>query len=250
MNGGFASLSGKDCVTLVRHRLVVKYQTAKYADGIFTVNCPHCSNEVAVDEGQLEQINTQLAGQYACPIEGCGKDIGFPNAEEAAGLKASTSPTEPAPAVQESEPTPAPEPVPAPAPAPPPQTNPAAKSTQPPAKAPASAPNKSATPPSTLASQPQTKDADSDFDFGFHGSKGASLEREAATAQRISMKTILHGDCLKDKKDTFDETVTRFLRDLDEECLMGVHPVQYTVDEKKGTDFGVMILYKIMADED
>jgi len=251
----------------------VKYQTAKYADGIFTVNCPHCSNEVAVDESQLEQINTQLAGQYACPIEDCGKDIGFPNAEEAAGLK-TTSPTEPAPAAQkvatapasepapaptsesapasatqESEPTPAPEPVPAPAPAPPPQNNPAAKSTQPPAKAPASAP-RSATPPSTLATQPQTKDADSDFNFGFHGSKGASLEREAATAQRISMKTILHGDCLKDKKDTFDETVTRFLHDLDEECLMGVHPVQYTVDEKKGTDFGVMIVYKIMADED
>ncbi len=250
----------------------MKYQTAKYADGIFTVNCPHCSNEVAVDESQLEQINTQLAGQYACPIEGCGKDIGFPNAEEAAGLKAPTSPaapapqevaaapasepapaptskSAPAPVAQESEPTPAPEPVPAPAPAPPPQTNPAAKSTQPPAKAPASAP-KSATPPSPPASQPQTKDADSDFDFGFHGSKGASLEREAATAQRISMKTILHGDCLKDTKDTFDETVTRFLHDLDEECLMGVHPVQYTVDEKKGTDFGVMILYKIVADED
>ena len=238
----------------------MKYQTAKYADGIFTVNCPHCSNEVAVDENQLKQINTQLSGQYACPIEGCGKDIGFPNAEEAAGLKAPTSPAAPAPqevasepapapAAQESEPTPAPEPVPAPAPAPPPQTNPAAKSTQPPAKAPASAP-KSATPPSPPVSQPQTKDADSDFDFGFHGSKGASLEREAATAQRISMKTILHGDCLKDTKDTFDETVTRFLHDLDEECLMGVHPVQYTVDEKKGTDFGVMILYKIVADED
>ncbi|SVE42135.1 uncharacterized protein METZ01_LOCUS494989, partial [marine metagenome] len=30
----------------------VKYQTAKYADGIFTVNCPHCENEVAVDESQ------------------------------------------------------------------------------------------------------------------------------------------------------------------------------------------------------
>ena len=247
----------------------MKYQTAKYADGIFTVNCPHCSNEVAVDESQLEQINTQLAGQYACPIEGCGKDIGFPNAEEAAGLKAPTSPAAPAPqevasepapaptsesppatAAQESAPTPTPEPVPAPAPAPapPPQMNPAAKSTQPSAKAPASAP-KSATPPSPPASQPPTKDANSDFDFGFHGSKGASLEREAATAQRISMKTILHGDCLKDKKDTFDETVTRFLHDLDEECLMGVHPVQYTVDEKKGIDFGVMILYKIVAEE-
>ena len=86
----------------------------------------------------------------------------------------------------------------------------------------------------------------------FLGLKGHSVlhRRSRPTAQRISMKTILHGDCLKDKKDTFDETVTQFLNELDEECLMSVHPVQYTVDEKKGTDFGVMILYKIMADED
>ena len=229
----------------------MKYQTAKFSDGIFTVNCPHCSNEVAVDESQLEQINTQLSGQYACPIQGCGKDIGFPNAEQAAELKAPTASSAPEPAVEESAPATAPEPAPAPAPAPapPPQTNPAAQSTQPPVKEPDPA-LKSATPPSPPAAKPQPKGADGDFAFGFHGSKGASLEREAATAQRISMKTILHGDCLKDKKDTFDETVTQFLNELDEECLMSVHPVQYTVDEKKGTDFGVMILYKIMVDED
>ena len=218
----------------------MKYQTAIFSDGIFTVNCPHCSNEVAVDESQLEQINTQLSGQYACPIEGCGKEIKFPNAEEAAELKVPTVSAAPEPAVEESAPATAP------APAPPPQTNPAAQSTQPPVKEPDPAP-KSATPP---PAKPQPKGADGDFAFGFHGSKGASLEREAATAQRISMKTILHGDCLKDKKDTFDETVTQFLNELDEECLMSVHPVQYTVDEKKGADFGVMILYKIMADED
>ena len=229
----------------------MKYQTAKYADGIFTVNCPHCSTEVAVDESQLEHINTQLAGCFACPIESCGKDIEFPNAEEAADLKAPTASSAPELAVEESATAtvPEPAPAPAPAPAPPPQTNPAAQSTQPPVKEPDPAP-KPATPPSPPAAQPQPKGADGDFAFGFHGSKGASLEREAATAQRISMKTILHGDCVKDKKDTFDETVTQFLNELDEECLMSVHPVQYTVDEKKGADFGVMILYKIMAEED
>ena len=63
------------------------------------------------------------------------------------------------------------------------------------------------------------------------------------------MKTILHGNCLKDKKDTFDETVSQFLNEMDEECLIGVHPVQYSVDEKKGVDFGVMILYRKMTDE-
>ena len=219
----------------------MKYQTAKYADGIFTVNCPHCENEVAVDESQLEQINTQLAGRFDCPIEGCGKEIEFPNAEEAAELKAPTSPTAPAP--QESAHKPAP------APAPPPQLNPAAKANQPPANAPT--PTLKTTPSQNpSASQAPLKGAEEGLTFGFHGSQGASLEREAASSRRISMKTILHGNCLKDKKDTFDETVSQFLNEMDEECLMGVHPVQYAADEKKGIDFGVMILYRIMTDED
>ena len=242
----------------------MKYQTAKFSDGIFTVNCPHCSNEVAVDESQLEQINKQLSGQYACPVESCGKDIEFPNAEEAAELKAPTASSTPEPTVEELAPAPASEPATAPtsesapaaaaqesaptsapAPAPPPQTNPAAKSTQPPSPASEPLPLQKSPAFEYAADRREAK-----LDRGFHGSKGDTLEREAATAQRISMKTILHGDCLKDKKDTFDETVTQFLNELDEECLMSVHPVQYTVDEKKGADFGVMILYKIMADED
>ncbi len=242
----------------------MKYQTAKYADGIFAVNCPHCSNEVAVDESQLNQINTQLSGQYACPIEGCGKEIEFPNAKEAAELKAPTPSSTPGLAVEESEPTsesatPTTDQEPVPAPAPPPQTNPAAKSTQPPAAAPKPAEKstqppavapKSAPPPNPPASQTQSKSTNDDFSFGFHGSKGASLEREAASVHRISVKTILHSDCVKEKKDTFDETVSKFLNELDEECLMGVHPVQYTADEKKGTDFGVMIIYKLTSGAD
>ncbi len=222
----------------------MKYQTAKYADGIFAINCPHCSNEVAVDESQLNQINTRLSGQYACPIEGCGKEIEFPNAKEAAELKVPTASSATGLAVEESEPTlesatPTTNQEPVPAPAPPPQANPAAKSTPPPAVAP-----KSAVPPNPPASQTQSKGTDDDFSFGFHGSKGASLEREAASVHRISVKTILHSDCVKEKKDTFDETLSKFLNELDEESLMGVHPVQYTADEKKGTDFGVMIVYK------
>ena len=237
----------------------MKYQTAKYADGKFTICCPYCGREIALTEEELGQINTQMGGHCSCPVEKCKQDIEFPNAEEAAELKAPATPaaqevapapaseSAPAAAAQESASTPAPEPVPAPAPAPPPppQTNSAAKSTQPPSPA---------SEPTPLQKSPAFKYAvdrrEAKLDRGFHGSKGDTLEREAATAQRISMKTILHGDCLKDKKDTFDETVTQFLNELDEECLMSVHPVQYTADEKKGADFGVMILYKIMTDED
>ena len=115
----------------------MKYQTAKFADGMFNITCPHCSNEVAVDETQLGQINAQMGGHYPCPIGNCGQEIHFPNAEEAEALKTGGA----APAAGEApQPAPAPAPTaaaPAPtaaAPAPPPQSNPAAKPTQPPAK--------------------------------------------------------------------------------------------------------------------
>lgn len=84
---------------------------------------------------------------------------------------------------------------------------------------------------------------------GFHGSKGDTLEREAATVQRMTVKTILHADCAKDGKDEFDHMVSQFLSDLDEDCLVGVHPVQ-TADEKNGTDFGVVIIYKTTPPEE
>ena len=54
---------------------------------------------------------------------------------------------------------------------------------------------------------------------------------------------------MKDKKD-FDEEVSKFLSSIDEENLVDVHPVQYSDDEKKSNDFGVMILYKIVPEED
>ena len=66
--------------------------------------------------------------------------------------------------------------------------------------------------------------------------------------QRMTVKTILHGDCVKDGKDDFDETVSKFLSELDEDSLVSVHSVQ-SGDEKKGTDFGVLIIYKISTEE-
>ena len=66
---------------------------------------------------------------------------------------------------------------------------------------------------------------------------------------RMIVKTILHGDCVKDGKDDFDETVSKFLSELVEESLLSVHPVQVT-NEKKGADFGVLIIYKMSTEED
>ena len=226
----------------------MKYQTAKFADGMFNITCPHCSNEVAVDETQLGQINAQMGGRYPCPIGNCGQEIHFPNAEEAEALKTGGA----APAAGEA-PQPAPAPAPAAAaPAPPPQSNPAAKPTQPPAKpqeVPAAEPKPEAA-PSTAASSSEAKPAPADeIVIGFGGGTTATLEREAASLHKLSVKTILRSECAKAKKN-FDEEVSKFLSSIDEENLVEVHPVQYTEDDKKGNDFGLMILYKIVPEED
>jgi len=228
----------------------VKYQTARFADGAFTINCPHCNGEVAVDEGQLEQINAALGGKFNCPIATCGQEIEFPTAEEAAALKAGGT----APAAHAPQAGPA-----APGLAPPPQSNPDAKPTTPPAAAPAPQPQQAPAAPAVEEAQPAAAPAaaatatagggDDAIVAGFHGSKGASLEREAALAHRLSVKTILHAQCVKEKSD-FDEEVSKFLSSLDEENLVEVHPVQFTDDEKKGNDFGVMILYKTTLEEE
>ncbi len=197
-----------------------------------------------MDEGQLEQINAALGGKFNCPIATCGQEIEFPTAEEAAALKAGgTAPAAPAPQAGPA----------APGLAPPPQSNPDAKPTTPPAAAPAPQPQQAPAAPVVGEAPPTAAPAAAGGDdaivAGFHGSKGASLEREAALVHRLTVKTILHAQCVKEKSD-FDEEVSKFLSSLDEENLVEVHPVQYTDDEKKGNDFGVMILYKTTPEEE
>jgi len=207
----------------------MKYQNATFAGGVFTIVCPHCSNALAVDETQLGQINDQLGGRYACPQGACGQEIEFPSTEEVQAIMAGGS---------ESVAT-APSP-----PSPPPQSNPAAKPTEPPSEAPAA---------QALTNEPTgslAKPVEEEIVIGFGGGSSATLEREAAGMNKLLVKTILRSDFVKDKKDTFDEEVSKFLSSLEEENLVGVHPVQYTADEKKGNDFGVMILYKSVPRED
>ena len=226
----------------------MKSQNVTFADGFFVIVCPHCSNGLSLDDQQLGQINDQMGGKYACPQTACAQEIEFPSNEEAAAIKAAvvTSPSlEPQPA---SSPSGA-------APAPPPQANPAAKPTPPPGANPATEPTSPSpeTPkPEAPTSEPPAPPvkAEDEIVVGFGGGSTATLEREAAGLHKLSVKTILHSDCVADKKDTFDDVVSKFLSSLEEENLVGVHPVQYTVDEKKGSDFGVMILYKTVPQED
>ena len=208
----------------------MKSQNVTFADGFFVIVCPHCSNGLSLDEQQLGQINEQLGGKYACPEGSCAQEIEFPSPEEAEAIKVAGGG-----AASGLEGTPSSSGA---APAPPPQANPAAKPTPPPSETPASE-----TPVSVA------KGGD-EIVVGFGGGSTATLEREAAALHKLSVKTILHSDCVKDKKDMFDDEVSKFLSSLEEENLVGVHPVQYTADEKKGNDFGVMILYRQVPEED
>ena len=226
----------------------MKSQNVTFAGGFFVIVCPHCSNGLSLDEQQLGQINDQMGGKYACPQAACAQEIEFPSNEEAAAIKAAAV-TSPSP-----EPQSAPSPSGA-APAPPPQANPAAKPTPPPGTNPATEPTSPLQETSKeeaplIDTSPSSAKAEDEIVVGFGGGSTATLEREAAGLHKLSVKTILHSDCVADKKDTFDDVVSKFLSNLEEENLVGVHPVQYTADEKKGSDFGVMILYKTVPQED
>ncbi len=201
---------------------IMKHENPSFANGMFKFNCPYCKGEIEIDAEQLVQVNTSYAGKYPCPLDGCAKEIEFPTAEEAEALQVTASAI-------------AAPPMGGAVPAPPAQNNPAATPT--------------ASPPASATAPPPTA-APLEIVMGFHGSKMASLEREAMSAHRLCVKTILHGDCVKDKKDTFDDTVSEFLSSLEEDNLIGVHPVQYVADEKKGTDFGVLVVYRTTPEEE
>ena len=201
---------------------IMKHENPSFANGMFKFNCPYCKGEIEIDAEQLVQVNTGYAGKYPCPLDGCAKEIEFPTAEEAEALQVTASAI-------------AAPPMGGAVPAPPAQNNPAATPT--------------AAPPASATAPPPTA-APLEIVMGFHGSKMASLEREAMSAHRLCVKTILHGDCVKEKKDTFDDTVSEFLSSLEEDNLIGVHPVQYVADEKKGTDFGVLVVYRTTPEEE
>ena len=189
---------------------IMKHENPSFANGMFKFNCPYCKGEFEIAAAILAQVNTGFAGKYPCPLDGCAKEIEFPTAEEAEALQVTASAIA-APPMGGAVPT--------------------------------AAPPASATAPPPTAAPPE-------FVMGFHGSKMASLEREAMSAHRLCVKTVLHGDCVKDKKDTFDDTVSEFLSSLEEDNLIGVHPVQYVADEKKGTDFGVLVVYRTTPEEE
>ena len=88
-----------------------------------------------------------------------------------------------------------------------------------------------------------TEAAPLNIKHGFGAASPVTLDQEARGGE-LTIHTIRHSECLKGKKDEFDETVTEFLRSQGEENIISVSPIQYSNGEKQTVDYGVIIYYK------
>ena len=98
-----------------------------------------------------------------------------------------------------------------------------------------------------VATAPATSsDNKLDIVHGFSGAVDApmTLEQEASSGRTMAIKTIRHSDCVDGDKDTFDEQVTSFLREQGDESIDSVNPIQFSDDEKKPIDYGVLIIFR------
>jgi len=246
----------------------MKCANARIENGVINFDCPYCSGGLHADESQVQQVWAAMQGQIACPVDTCQKPIVLPTIEEVALLKTGGTPEAPASASaanpQSEEPaedkTPtevagassAPKPAPAPAPAPAPQSGPTPQSEsktdsgQKPTPGAASEQEVASSEAQTAAS-PASAGAGTkpDIVHGFSGAVDApmTLEQEASSGRTMAIKTIRHSDCVDGDKDTFDEEVTNFLRKQGDGNIDSVNPIQFSDDEKKPIDYGVLIIF-------
>jgi DNA-directed RNA polymerase subunit RPC12/RpoP len=86
---------------------------------------------------------------------------------------------------------------------------------------------------------------------------GASLIKKAAmplavTAKggdkQVRVKTMRHDKCVESGHDKFDEMVTKFLDEIGEPNIIGIHPINYehfdVQTQKVMTDYGLTIIYR------
>jgi len=186
-------------------------------------NCPHCSTALSLDEITLAQFWDQYQGKLSCNNASCAQEIIAPTMDEAGALLASAAmgaqpaPTEPQPKVPASESAPM-------------------------DTAESGAGLSAASEGGALKKAPEG--TEKNIKVGFHGSKGESLEETAKAIKHKAVKTFRHSDCQKDGKDIFDETVSEFLRELEDEDVISVTPVQYSEGKDKPSDYGVIIVHK------
>jgi len=70
----------------------------------------------------------------------------------------------------------------------------------------------------------------------------------SGAGKRIIQHTIRHAQCVESGHDHFDEVVTKFLNEVGESNIIGVHTVSYThLDigtQKMLNDYGVLVIYR------
>jgi DNA-directed RNA polymerase subunit RPC12/RpoP len=73
-----------------------------------------------------------------------------------------------------------------------------------------------------------------------------SVQRGAG--KQLIQRTIRHAQCVESGQDHFDEVVSKFLNEVGETNIIGIHTVSYThLDigtQKMLTDFGVLVIYR------
>ena len=224
-------------------------------NGVIHFHCPHCKGGLHADESQVQQVWAAMQGQIACPVDICQQPIILPTIEEVGLLKAGgtleASANAPVTAPQSGEPQKAPESAEdkmptevageSAAPKPAPKADPDAGL----ATVPDVNPEQEAAVP--VATAPATSsDNKLDIVHGFSGAVDApmTLEQEASSGRTMAIKTIRHSDCVDGDKDTFDEQVTSFLREQGDESIDSVNPIQFSDDEKKPIDYGVLIIFR------
>ena len=66
--------------------------------------------------------------------------------------------------------------------------------------------------------------------------------------KKILSHTIKHGACIESGHDKFDEVVTKFLNDVGEPNIIGIHTVSYSLldigTQKLLNDYGVLVIYR------
>ena len=66
--------------------------------------------------------------------------------------------------------------------------------------------------------------------------------------KRIIQRTIRHAQCVESGHDHFDEVVSKFLNEVGESNIIGVHTVSYThLDigtQKMMNDYGILVIYR------
>ena len=66
--------------------------------------------------------------------------------------------------------------------------------------------------------------------------------------KKILSHTIKHGACIESGHDKFDEVVTKFLNEVGETNIIGIHTISYTFldigSQKLLNDYGLLVIYR------